>query len=53
MTPRQNAATKRASTARPKAAAMQHANTIDLSKSLFIRVLYAMARAAIAQVPQP
>ena len=44
MTPRQNAATKRASTARPKAAAMQHANTIDLSNSLFIRVLYAMAR---------
>ena len=32
---------------------MQHANTIDLSKSLFIRVLYAMARTTIAQVPQP
>lgn len=26
------------------AAAMQHASTIDLSKSLFIRVLYAMPR---------
>lgn len=45
MTPRQNAATRRASTAKPMAAAMQHASTIDLSKSLFIRVLYAMLRA--------
>ena len=43
-----NAATRRASTARPTAAAMQHASTIDLSKSLFIRVLYAMPRAGEA-----
>ena len=48
ITPRQNATTRRASTARPMAAAIQHASTIDLSKSLFIRVLYAMLRAGEA-----